>query len=86
MHVRRMLVALALAAVALPPALAANADGDAGKPADARSAEDADRGDKADKRDTARNGDDLDSCKRDADGMRGPQRSRFMTRCLKERK
>jgi hypothetical protein len=26
------------------------------------------------------------SCKRDADGMKGPERSRFMTTCLKERK
>ena len=26
------------------------------------------------------------SCKRDADGMTGPERSRFMTTCLKERK
>jgi hypothetical protein len=30
--------------------------------------------------------DGLDTCKRDADGMKGPERSRFMTACLKERK
>jgi hypothetical protein len=30
-------------------------------------------------------GDDLTTCKRDADGMRGPERSRFMTECLRER-
>jgi hypothetical protein len=30
--------------------------------------------------------DDLSSCRRDADGMRGPERSRFMTSCLRERK
>jgi hypothetical protein len=35
---------------------------------------------------SARAGDDLESCRRDADGMRGPERSRFMTQCLKERK
>ena len=29
---------------------------------------------------------DLESCKRDADGMKGPERSRFMTSCLRERK
>jgi hypothetical protein len=29
---------------------------------------------------------DLESCKRDADGMKGPERSRFMTACIKERK
>ena len=29
---------------------------------------------------------DLESCKRDADGMKGPERSRFMTACLKDRK
>jgi hypothetical protein len=34
----------------------------------------------------ARTGDDLESCRRDADGMRGPERSRFMTQCLKDRK
>jgi hypothetical protein len=33
-----------------------------------------------------RTGDDLESCKRDADGMKGPERSRFMTECLRERK
>ena len=35
---------------------------------------------------TARPGDELDTCKRDAEGMKGPARSRFMTACLKERK
>jgi hypothetical protein len=30
--------------------------------------------------------DSLDTCKRDADGKKGPERSRFMTACLKERK
>jgi hypothetical protein len=39
-----------------------------------------------DPRKNARTGDDLDSCRRDADGMRGPERSRFMTQCLRERK
>jgi hypothetical protein len=29
--------------------------------------------------------DDLDTCKRDAEGMKGPERSRFMTACLKDR-
>ena len=29
---------------------------------------------------------DLESCKRDAEGMKGPDRSRFMTACLRERK
>lgn len=28
---------------------------------------------------------DLDTCKRDAEGMKGPERSRFMTACLKDR-
>ena len=29
--------------------------------------------------------DDLDSCKRDAEGLKGPERARFMTECLRER-
>ena len=29
---------------------------------------------------------DLESCRRDAEGMKGPERSRFMTSCLKARK
>ena len=33
----------------------------------------------------AKSPDDLTSCKRDADGMKGPERSRFMTSCLRER-
>jgi hypothetical protein len=37
-------------------------------------------------RKSGRTGDDLESCRRDADGMRGPERSRFMTQCLKDRK
>ena len=28
---------------------------------------------------------DLDACKRDAHGLEGPERSRFMTGCLKQR-
>ncbi len=40
----------------------------------------------APKDDAANVGGDLASCKRDADGMRGPERSRFMTACLRERK
>jgi hypothetical protein len=44
------------------------------------------RGEKKDERAQERTGDDLASCKRDADGMRGPERSRFMTQCLKERR
>lgn len=37
------------------------------------------------KRKPQRTRDDLDTCKRDAAGMKGPERSRFMTACLKDR-
>jgi hypothetical protein len=49
-----------------------------GKESDQKSSADTKAADKAPN--------DLVSCKRDADGMRGPERSRFMTACLRERK
>ena len=80
-------IALALAALALPPAHAADGDGDgerAAKPEARQSGED--RNGEKEQHTESRAGDDLTTCKRDADGMRGPERSRFMTQCLKERK
>ena len=87
--------AAALAALALPPAYAVeadagdvvtggSADSERGRPASSERGGERPRD--RDRSDTARVGDDLESCKRDADGMRGPERSRFMTQCLKERK
>ncbi|MDB5862693.1 MAG: hypothetical protein JWO70_499 [Betaproteobacteria bacterium] len=58
-----------------------DADNKSGKPA-SKEAEPGTR----EERKGARTGDDLESCRRDADGMRGPERSRFMTQCLRERK
>ena len=43
------------------------------------------RKDGAEKKRPNRTRDDLDSCKRDAEGMKGPERARFMTECLRER-
>ena len=74
----------ALAALALPPAHAAHAERDKGKDASAPAADSGNA--KKEARAAPRTGDDLASCKRDADGMRGPDRSRFMTQCLRERK
>jgi len=82
-----VLAAGALAAgLALSPlcAQASNNDSKAaqveqkGKESDQKSSADTKAADKAPN--------DLVSCKRDADGMRGPERSRFMTACLRERK
>lgn len=81
---RLALVAAALAALALPPAHAAESDRRekaADAPAAGRIEQDAKKA-----RPAERLGDDLGSCKRDADGMRGPERSRFMTQCLRERR
>jgi hypothetical protein len=83
---RTPLIALLLAALAAPPAYAADADTTRdGRGASGRSAEDGERTAKPEKREE-RTGDDLASCKRDADGKRGPERSRYMTQCLRERK
>ena len=82
---RISLVALLLAALAAPPAYAADTVRDA-RGASGRSSDDGERIAKPEKRNEERTGDDLASCKRDADGMRGPERSRFMTQCLRERK
>jgi hypothetical protein len=103
---RAVLVAAALAALALPPAHAADGDKGSGARAAAKTEQkvkkdtaaaerSADRkkdaaaepgDDRKEARPAARVGDDLTTCKRDADGMRGPERSRFMTDCLKERR
>jgi hypothetical protein len=125
---RFVLVAAALAALALPPAHAADGDKAGGARAAAKMQRDvkkdaaaaersddrkkdaaaAERSDDRkkdaaaehsddrkkdvaaersdDRKKDARGGDDLTTCKRDADGMRGPERSRFMTDCLKERR
>ena len=82
---RLTLIAAMAAALALPPAFAADADGSNAKAETARAAQEAERN-KADKASAERPADDLVTCKRDADGMRGPKRSRFMTECLKERR
>jgi hypothetical protein len=82
---RRPLIAVLLAALAAPPAFAADTSREE-KGEAARMSEDAERTPKQEKRTAERIGDDLASCKRDADGMRGPERSRFMTQCLRERK
>ena len=83
MFSRIALTAAALAALALPAAAAA--DGDRGGKS-ANAAAESETRPKQDRRAEERGGSDLASCKRDADGMRGPERSRFMTQCLKERK
>ena len=76
-----------LAAFALPPAFAAEEPDRDPKEANAPAAEEPAAKPDHDRRALERRGDDdLTSCRRDADGMRGPERSRFMTRCLKERK
>ena len=85
---RKYPIALLLAALAAPPAYA---DADAatvrdGRGAIGRSSDDGERTAKPERPSEERTGDDLASCKRDADGKRGPERSRFMTQCLKERK
>jgi hypothetical protein len=95
-QIARILTAAALAWLALPPAHAAEADADPGVVATGSADGErvrppsSERGNERqrdrDRNDTGRTGDDLESCKRDADGMRGPERSRFMTQCLKERK
>ena len=91
MFTRSALIAAALALVAVLPLHAAEAD----EAVLATGAADGERGKErasernrdSGRRETgARAGDDLETCKRDADGMRGPERSRFMTQCLKERK
>ena len=88
---RREIIAAALAALMAAPAFAAVNEGDG----ETRSAQTAVEGDAErererergrDMRKPERAGADLESCKRDADGMRGPERSRFMTQCLRERK
>ena len=48
-------------------------------------AQDQSRKDTAEKKRPIRTRDDLDSCKRDAEGMKGPERARFLTECLRER-
>jgi hypothetical protein len=48
-----------------------------------------DKGDRKgapDEKSAAKAPSEFETCKRDADGMKGPERSRFMTACLKERK
>jgi hypothetical protein len=84
--IRRLAWAAAvLAALAvLDPAAAAVSTDRGGKSANA-SGDDGARA-KQEKGAEERGESDVASCKRDADGMRGPQRSRFMTQCLKERK
>ena len=83
---RSTTIVLLLAALASPPAFAADTSRDDGKSESARPSDDGERAARQDKRESERVGDDLASCKRDADGMRGPERSRFMTQCLRERK
>jgi hypothetical protein len=73
------------AAVLLTPTAAQAADNDGDSKGGRGANKDADPGAR-DARKSARTGDDLESCRRDADGMRGPERSRFMTQCLKDRK
>ena len=79
------LIAVLVAAATLPLPLARAADVEAAdKGAAATGSEPDVRQDR--RAPPERKSDDLTTCKRDADGMRGPERSRFMTRCLKERK
>ena len=84
------LIAVLLGALAVTSAGAAeerdgDKGGDAEKSVAAAEPHSEDRGAKKDTR-TGASGSDLVTCKRDADGMRGPERSRFMTQCLRERK
>jgi hypothetical protein len=79
-------VAVALLAGLLAVPAAVLASNNAGKAAaDSRDAGRKSSADPAQPKDQ-RPGSDLESCKRDADGMKGPERSRFMTECLKQRK
>ena len=48
-------------------------------------AEEQSRKDTAEKKRPKRTRDDLDTCKRDAEGLKGPERSRFLTECLRDR-
>ena len=88
-------LAAVLATRLASPALAADGEADAtpgartveaGDAERARIVDGEDRQKSKDTRSPPRAGDDLETCRRDADGMRGPERSRFMTQCLKERK
>jgi hypothetical protein len=83
----KTLIAVLLACVlaASNTALASNndsKDGTAAKGAEQKS--EGSRGGRSG--DQPRREDNLDTCKRDADGMKGPERSRFMTECLKQRR
>ena len=53
---------------------------------DAKAAQEKNAGERASDAKSAKQPDQLDTCKREADGKKGPERSRFMTACLKERK
>jgi hypothetical protein len=70
-------------AIALAPMLAQAADKES-KQAETQKDREAPKASSTNPEDKGPN--DLESCKRDADGMKGPERSRFMTSCIKARK
>ena len=74
-------------AIALAPGYVVAAESDNEPPKQAEAPKERGAQQQAASNDPADKGpNDLESCKRDADGMRGPERSRFMTSCLKARK
>jgi len=83
-NIHRMFRAAALAlCLAHAPAYAASeSEGSKPEPVESKSADkDADRKDRVPK-----GASDTASCRRDAHGLSGPERARFMTSCLRERR
>lgn len=72
------------ASLCLNPAQAAEGGGEPVERESKATAVEHDKGDRARKKDERRP-DDLESCKRDATDLHGPERARFMTDCLRER-
>jgi hypothetical protein len=84
---RLLMLMMLAAAVCLGPAQAASdGAGDAAKNAAAKAREIPNEIHKAVPKTPERDRpDDLVSCKRDAGGMHGPERARFMTECIRKR-
>jgi len=68
---------------AVPPAAGSNNDS---KEAQAQQKDKGGKSASSSERSQDKAPNEFESCKRDADGMKGPERSRFMTACLTERK
>ena len=72
------------ASLCLNPAQAVEGGGEPAERESEKTAAEHDKRDRAGKKDERRP-DDLESCKRDATELHGPERARFMTECLRER-